>query len=221
MSKFTKKVYCTLDTETLGGATNPMNAYQLSGIIHDRIGGPIASYNYIVAEKYDQIRDDDYHKTHFDDYEHMVKTGTATMVATLEDAVNAVCALCDYYNVDTVMAFNASFDLIKGVAAPLLEGRDFIDLWLMACETLATRKDYSDFCHKHGLQSRSLKSCASSAEAFYRYITNDPYFEERHTAFADAMIEMEIFLACLRTHKKFTKNEVWYNAKGFKYVPKW
>ena len=221
MNKFEKKIYCTLDTETLGGATNPMNAYQLSGIIHDRTGKPIAAANYLVADKYDLIRDDDYHKAHFEDYEYMIRTGSATMVATLEEAVRAFCALCDYYKVDVVMAFNASFDLIKGAAAPLLEGREFIDLWLMACETLAKRKAYSDFCHENNFRSSTGKSCSTSAEAFYAFITNDPEFEEQHTAFADALIEMEIFLACQRTHKKFTRNEVWFNAKGFRHVPRW
>lgn len=216
-----RKVYCTLDTETLGGATNPKNAYHIGGVIHDREGEIIAPFNLLVAACYDQIRDDDYHKAHFNAYEEMVKNGSATFVPTLEGAVALVESLFDYYGVDTVMAFNASFDLIKGACSPLIEGRNFIDLWLMACETLAIRKKFSEFCHAHGLQSRSLKSCSTSAETFYAYITGDPLYEEQHTAFEDSLIELEIFKACIAAKKKFRQNVTMYDVRGFKLCPRW
>jgi hypothetical protein len=58
----------------------------------------------------------------------------------------------------------------------------------------------------------------------YAFITGNPEFIEEHTALADAMIEMQIFIRCLRTHKKFTKNVHCWDAKGKEYnkcFPKW
>lgn len=216
-----RKIYCTMDTETLNGATNPTLAYHIGGVIHDREGNILAGFNYLIAKFYDQIRDDDYHKAHFDLYEEMVRTGAATFVPTVEDAIGMVEALFNFYDVDTVMAFNAAFDLVKGVGAPLLTDRNFIDIWLMACETLAIRKKYSEFCHAHGFASHTRKSCSTNAQTFYAYITDNPTYEEEHTAFSDSLIEMQIFLACLRAKKKFTQNASWYDARGFKHCPKW
>lgn len=216
-----RKVYCTLDTETLGGCNYPKLAYHIAGIIHDREGKMIASFNYLVAQLYDQIRDDEYHKEHFDLYERMIEQGVATFVPTVDDAVNAINSLLTFYNVDTVMAYNASFDLVKGAGAPLIENRDFIDIWLMACETIAKKKSYSDFCHEHGFSSTSKKSCSTSAQTMFAYLMNDPEYKEEHTAFSDSFIEMSIFLACCRAKKRFTQNQVWYDARGFQHCPKW
>ena len=44
-----KKMYCTLDTETFGGAANPKGIYNLGGRIHDREGNVVASFNYLIS----------------------------------------------------------------------------------------------------------------------------------------------------------------------------
>lgn len=217
----TKNIYCTLDTETLQGITNPMLAYHIGGLIHDRQGNIIAPFNYLVGELFDQIRDDEYHKDHWSDYCEMVKDGTATMIPTVADAVEAVDALLTYYGVSHVMAFNAGFDLFRGPCAALRNGREFIDLQLTALETLACKKGYADFCRANGLRSRSGKCVATNVESYYAFIMNDPNFEEKHTAFDDARVEMAIFLACMATHKRFTRGQTFYDAEGFRYCPKW
>ena len=38
-----KNIYCTLDTETFGGAAFPKGIYHLAGIIHDRQGNILAT----------------------------------------------------------------------------------------------------------------------------------------------------------------------------------
>ena len=43
---------------------------------------------------------------------------------------------------------------------------------------------------------------------------------EEHTALKDAEIEMEIFLACLKMHKKYTKNVHQWDCKENKCFPK-
>ena len=215
-----KKLYCTCDTETIGGINNPKCAYHVSGIIHDNTGKIYAVFNYIVANLFNAIREDAYHKAHFSDYEEMIANGSVTLVPTIDDAVNAVNALLAYYNVQTVMAYNAGFDLIRGACSPLVENREFVDLWAMAIECLVIRKKYAQFCKDNNLRSKSGKTVSTSAETVYAYLTNNPDYEERHTAFEDSKIEMEIFLACIRAHKRYTKNKTANDMKLFYYLPR-
>lgn len=212
-----RKIYCCLDTETVGGINSPELAYHLAGPIFTRDGGILATFNYIVAELFDEIAKDDYAKANFGRYKEMIENGECSVVPTVDDAVNAIDALCNHYGVTTIMAFNSGFDLGRGACAPLIrqeKGREFIDLYLMALQTIVQKKSYIDFCRAHGLKSRSGKTVASSVEAVYAFLTDNPEFREEHTAFSDAKQEMEIFFACLATHKKFTRNCHTYDYPG-------
>lgn len=215
-------MYLTLDTETVGGANKPKGFYHLGGIVHDRSGNIYGCFNLLVMEWYDEIKNDDYAKKNFYKYAEMVKSGEVTIVPTEKDAIALVNAICEYYGVDYLMAFNSGFDYVKTKCKELLEGRQFIDIWLMALQTLAPKKDYQRFCHENELKSRNGKSIATSAESFYAYLTQNADYAEEHTALEDSKIEMQIFLACLRTHKAFTKNTHTFDFENrFQLFPKW
>ena len=200
-----KKIYCTLDTETVGGATNPEGFYHLGGIIHDRQGNIYGCFNYLIADMFDLIKDDDYAKKNFDLYLDMVEQGTATMVATQEGAINAVRDICDYFNVSTMTAFNSGFDYCKTMCRELLEGREFIDLWLMALQTICQKASYKKFCAESGRYNKK-GNCKTNAETVFAFLTNTPDYCEEHTALEDSKIELEIFNACIKSHKRFTPN---------------
>lgn len=211
-----KTIYCTLDTETVGGACGGNDIYNLSGIIHDREGNYLATFNFIVAENFKRIDEAFYGKKTFHRYGEMMGRGEITVIPTEAQAIEIVNNLLDFYNVRYVMAFNTAFDYTKTACSRLLEGREFIDIQLMAMQIFGGRKSYSDFCHANNFRSNKGRGnkCASSAEAYYAFISNNPDFEEEHTAFADSSIEVEIFVACLRAHKAFTKNCHWYDFGG-------
>lgn len=219
-----KNVYCLIDTETVGGASNPTGMYNLAGFIHDRKGNIICSFNYLVAELYDEIAKDSYAKKNFHKYEEMVKNGEITMVATERDAINNVKSLCDFYNVNICTAFNTGFDYTKTVCRELLENREFIDLYLASVQTILTKR-YANFCFENVLQSKSKKSIATSAESFYAYLVNDSSFSEEHIALDDCRIELEIFKAIMKTHKKIVKNchffDYFKEHKCWKTIPAW
>lgn len=223
MIKMNKTIYCTLDTETVGGI-KPTGMYNLGCTIHDKDGNIFATCSMLVMEHYDKIRNDDYAKKNFHLYEERLARGEMSAVTTEEEAVSIVRNLCHFYRVRYVMAFNSSFDFCKTICSTLLDEFEFIDLYLMALQTICHQKRYAQFCRANGFRSTSGKSCATSAESVYAYITNNPDYIEEHTALADALIEMEIFVRCLKMHKKFTKNIHQYNAKGREYnkcFPKW
>lgn len=199
--------YCTFDTETWGGVICPKGVYNLSGFIHDRKGKIIAPFNYLIAEYFEEINKDSYSKKNFHRYLEMIERGEITMVNTEEEAIQAVKNLCDFYNVRYIMAYNTGFDLCKTKCKKLIENREFIDIYLMALQTIGTYKKYEKFCIENKLMSKSNgKKIAKTAESMYAYLTNNPNYKEEHTALEDSKIEMQIFLGCLKTHKKFTKN---------------
>lgn len=219
-----KTIYCTLDSETVGGASAPTGMYNLGCTIHDKNGNIFATCSMLVMEHYDEIRFDDYAKKNFHLYEERLARGEMSAVATEEEAVSIVRNLCHFYDVRYVMAFNTGFDFCKTICRQLLDEFEFIDLWLMAVQTICHQKGYAKFCRENGFKSSSGKSCATSAESVYAYITNNPDYTEEHTALNDALIEMEIFVKCLSLHKKFTKNIHNFDAKGKEYnkcFPKW
>ena len=61
------------------------------------------------------------------------------------------------------------------------------------------------FCVENGYLTKK-RSLQTSAEVVYRFLTSNTDFIEEHTAFEDSKIEMQIFLECLKMHKKFTQN---------------
>ena len=216
-----RNIYCTLDTETFGGASNPKGIYHLAGIIHDRNGNILASFNYLIAEYYEEIEKDEYAKKNFYKYLDMIEEGVITSIASEAEAVKMVNALCDFYNVKYMMAYNSAFDFVKTECRNLIEDREFIDIYLMTLQTITHIKKYAKFCRENNLVSRSGKSVATSAESVYAYLTNNANYSEEHTALEDSKIEMQIFLACLATHKKYTKNIHQYDCKENKCFPRW
>lgn len=219
-----KTMYCTIDTETVGGAVHPTGMYNLGCTIHDRDGNTFANCSLLIMEHYDEILKDDYAKKNFPIYEERLLKGELTAVATEEEALSIVRNLCKFYNVKYVMAFNSGFDFCKTICKNLLDEFEFIDLYLMALQTICHYKSYAKFCIDNGFKTKAGKSCSTSAETIFAYLTNNPEYIEEHTALSDAMIEKEIFIKCLQTHKKFTKNMHQWDAKGESYnkcFPKW
>ena len=105
-----KNIYCTLDTETVGGASAPTGMYNLGCTIHDRQGKIFATCSLLVMEHYDEIREDDYAKKNFHLYESRLASGEISAVATEEEALSVVRNLCHFYGVKYVMAYNSGFD---------------------------------------------------------------------------------------------------------------
>jgi DNA polymerase III epsilon subunit-like protein len=216
----TKNIYCTFDTETVGGCTAPTGMYNLGAIIHDKQGNIFATTSLLVMEHYDEIDKDDYAKNNFNLYKERLTTGVMSAVATEKEAVEIVRNLCKFYNVKYVMAYNSAFDFTKTICKELLDDFEFIDIYLMALQTITHLKSYANFCRENNLLSKSGKSLATSAESVYAFIIDNPNYTEEHTALEDSKIEMEIFKRCAKMHKKYTKNKHQWDCKENKCFPR-
>ena len=209
-----KTIYCTLDTETVGGAANPKGMYNLGCVIHDKDRNVFATASMFVMEHYNDIEKDSYAKKNFHIYEERLNNGTMSAVATERDAVEVVRNLCKFYNVKYVQAYNSAFDFKKTICRELLNDFEFIDIYLMALQTITHLKGYRKFCVANGFKSGSGKTCATTAESVYAFITDNAEYTEEHTALSDAMIEKDIFVRCYKMHKKFTKNAHQWDCKS-------
>ena len=217
-----KTIYATLDTETVGGIDTPKGFYNVGVVIHDREGNIFATTSLLVMEFYDEIKNDDYAKKNFHLYAERLARGEISAVATEVEALNIVRNLLRFYGVRYVMAYNSAFDFTKTICRELLDEFEFIDLWLMALQTITHQKRYAQFCRDYEYKSRGGKTCATTAESVYAYITDNPYFFEEHTALNDALIEMAIFVRCIKLHKHYTKNvHCWDCTERNKAFPKW
>ena len=65
--------------------------------------------------------------------------------------------------------------------------------------------NYKKFCEKHKLFTDS-GNYSTTAEAVYRFVSNDVDFEEEHTALNDSIIEWEILFSCIKKGAKITDN---------------
>lgn len=208
-----KNMYMTIDTETVGGASTPTGAYNYGGIIHDKAGDIYATFSILVMEHYDEIAKDDYAKKTFPLYKARLDKGEITSVASEEDAIQIIRNLCRFYGVKYIMAYNSGFDFVKTRCKELLDEFEFIDIYLMALQTITHLKGYGRFCNEHEMYSKSGKTCSTTAEAVYAFITNNQEYKEEHTALSDAMIEMEIFKRCTKMKKRYTKNVHMWDCK--------
>lgn len=217
----TPTIYATLDTETVGGIDTPKGFYNIGVVIHDKQGNIFATTSLLVMEYYDEIRNDDYAKKNFPIYLERLERGEISAVATEREALDLVRNLCHFYGVKYLMAYNSGFDFTKTICRELLNEFEFVDLWLMALQTITHQKGYANFCRENGFKSRSGKVCATSAESVYAFITQNADYVEEHTALSDALIEMAIFVRCLKMHKHFTKNcHCWDCKEKNKVFPK-
>ena len=131
MIPMNKTIYCTLDTETVGGASTPSGTYNIGCTIHDRHGNIFATTNLLVMEHYEEIRNDDYAKRNFPIYAQRLASGEMSAVATEAEAVSIVSNLCHFYGVRYICAYNSAFDLrCRRLASKLIKNEQFRDQFL-------------------------------------------------------------------------------------------
>ena len=94
--------------------------------------------------------------------------------------------------------------LFHGLSIPI------IDIWGVACSSLINTQKYKVMCLENEMLTESGEFFKTSAEATFRYITQNMNFDEAHTALNDAEIETEIL------RRAFKRGKV---NRGIKYFP--
>ena len=211
--------YLTIDTETANSMDDPM-MYDLGGCIHDKRGKVYESFSFVIYDVFCADRElfnTAYYAEKRPMYEQQIRDGSRKIVSIFT-ARSHVHNLCKKYNVKAIIAHNARFDyrstnctlryVTKSRCRYFLPyGIPIWDTLKMAQDTICKQPTYirwcqaNDFCQKNGKPR-------ATAEILYRYISGNTEFIEDHTGLEDVLIEKEIFVRCIRQHKKM-RREVW------------
>jgi hypothetical protein len=191
----------------------------LGVVLTDKLGNVYITKSFLIQEIFnskDVEKAYYYSKSKWDYYNRQLEEGKTELVSW-EYAINEIKKLIVYYNIKQVSAFNLPFDRSAFYDTNRLLNGKFINFFNtlevecirgLACETLGKQKTYQRLALDNNLRSPSGQYLLTTAEAFYKYITNDYTFIEAHTGLEDALIETEIMARCYKVHNKRTRGRV-------------
>lgn len=117
-------------------------------------------------------------------------------------------SLCRKWDVTAIIAHNASFDIRvlnatmryqtkSKVRYFLPYGMEVIDTMRLAQATICKSDDYKKFCKDNNLMTNHpTPRPRASAEAIWKFLSQDVDFQEGHTGVEDTEIEARIYCAC-------------------------
>lgn len=211
--------FLVLDTETANSLDDPM-MYDIGGAVVDKRGHVYETFSFVIYDIFCADRklfDTAYYAVKRPMYEAQIARGERKIVG-IYTARRHVHALCKKWDVRAIIAHNARFDckstngtlryLTKSKVRYFLPyGIPVWDTLKMAQDTICCQPTYIRWCERNGYLQKNGKPRAT-AEILYRYITLNNDFIESHTGLEDVLIEKEIFVRCVRQHKKMRKS-VW------------
>lgn len=194
-----------LDTETAGKINTPL-VYDLGYIIIDDNGNTIKQRSYIIKEVYDnkKLFNTSYFKEKRPLYEERLKSGYSKKVY-LAYALRQLTKDMEKYGVD-LYAYNSPFDtkaikhtreyFKKEKYNPTQNG--IIDIMKLV-SNITNTQDYNVYCNKYNFTTKHKPPRSQrKAQTLYSYLTNNPNYQEEHTALEDSKIEAYILLATLK-----------------------
>ena len=212
-----RSYFLTIDTETANNMDNPL-VFDIGGAIHDKQGNVMETFSFIVKEVFYGMPDlmaECFYQAKLPMYRVQIEQGFRQVKSWYEVRTH-VHKLCDKYSVKAIIAHNMQFDYRSTNTTQRYltysKYRYFfpkdVPLWdtlSMARDTIVKQKTYIRFCEDNGYCTKNGKPRAT-AEILYRYITNNVDFTESHTGLEDVLIEKEIFVKCIRQHKKMKRS---------------
>lgn len=143
-----------------------------------------------------------------------LEEGTRTMATTYEIRQAMLNDIAEW-GIKEVAAHNARFDLnALNVTQRYVTKSKYrywfpydIEIWdtmKMARSVIHKMPSYKAFCEKHQYFTASGRM-RTTAEILWRFITDNPAFEESHTGLEDVQIESQILAYCLKQHKATEK----------------
>ena len=211
-----KSYYLVIDTETANGLDCPL-VYDVGFAVIDKKGNIYETFSYVVKEVFYGMRDvmqTAYYATKIPKYEEDIKSGKR-IVAPFAVIRAKVIEMLNKYQITAVIAHNMRFDYnaLNNTERYLTKSkyRYFLPfntpIWCslaMARTTIGRQPTYKIWCKERGYTTRNGMP-RLTAEVLYRFITQDETFDESHTALEDVLIELLIFVRCIRQHKKMQR----------------
>ena len=229
-----------LDTET--AKYNGIDTvYNIAWTIMTKSGKVKLQKSFLVADVYEKMfailkkdgtqwNNQDYYVTKSVMYESQLdkitfKKAWIDILKTLIEDIQA-------YDIPLITAYNVGFDKrviqtttelltktqitnIKNTVQVLDKRFNIYDIRIGALSTICQSKKYVNFCLENNFLSESCLELRTRAETLIRYIRNNPFVSESHTALEDVQIEAEILTRVLKKQPILTPCEG--NPKFFVY----
>ncbi len=199
-----KKVYAVIDTETVG--LKKKYIYDIAIVLTRRGEQPFYWQDWAVKE---MIENPLIEEAKF----FTPKVYEKKNIITWQQIQKEFNSLLHYYNVDVIVAYNMQFDIeaIQQTTKKLLNKEkfltkkvDYFDLWLNACNSFMSQKQYKEWAPKS--KAGNLRTNAESAYQFIiRYLNQE--YEHQHTALEDCFSEEKVLQHILKQKKKIIRNE--------------
>ena len=214
-----------LDTETANTLTDEDGKLDMSSVLVYDCGWSVVDTKGNVYEERSFVNRDifvnerelmqsAYYAKKLPQYFEDIRNGKRIMANTYEIRM-AMLADMEKYGISEVCAHNARFDLnaLNTTQRYITKsafrywfpyGTEIWDTMRMARSVIHKMPTYRKFCEDWDLLTKNGR-LSTTAENLYRFIINDPTFEESHTGLEDVQIEREIMWYCFRQHKAMEK----------------
>lgn len=207
------KKYLLVDIETTGSIARPL-MYDLGLMVIDLKGNIYETKSYVNVDVFSR-NDLMWNALYYNKVPQYLNriANKETELKSFNTIKSEVLNLMKIHNINTVMAYNASFD-IRGLnyTSQFFTNEPFFNdnikvecIMHMSAQVIFTKTSYI----KQALINKWLTdkgNIKTSAEMAYRYITNQVGFIEDHTGLEDVKIELQILLNCLKQKKKMNRN---------------
>lgn len=199
-----------IDTETANSIDQPL-PYDFGWAVVDTETGEIVDkHSYVCAEIFldKELMSSAYFAEKVPHYWDDIKSGKRQLKKFL-NIRKELWSCLKTFNIKHVGAYNMGFDKrasnndTRYLTSSYLRWFfpfkvELFCIWHMACTSFLNTSDYIRFALDNGFVSEA-GNIQTSAECAYRYLVNDPEFEESHTGLEDVLIETAIYLNCLKT----------------------
>ena len=222
------KYVCVIDTETANTVEQPL-PYDFGWAVLDTETGEIVrKFSYVCAEIFldRELMEQAYFAEKIPMYWDDIQTGRRKLKRLLNIRKEFWNCL-KTYGIYQVCAYNMGFDKrashndVRYITSSLIRwffpyNVEFVCIWHMACTSFLNTSDYVNYATINGFVSEA-GNIQTSAECAYRFLTNDPNFEESHTGLEDVEIECAILMNCLKTGDESMKYQpysaCWQNVQ--------
>jgi DNA polymerase III epsilon subunit-like protein len=214
-----------LDTETANTLADENGNLDMSNVLMydcgwsvvDTMGGVYLERSYINKDIFFEEQDlmqSAYYAKKIPQYVAEIESGKRIVSNTYEIRKQMLEDM-EMYHITEVVAHNARFDLnalniiLRYVTKSKFRywfpyGTEIWDTMKMARDVIHPMPSYRKFCEEYDLKTKNGR-LSTTAENLYKFLLNDPYFEEEHTGLEDVQIEREIMFYCFRQHKPMRK----------------
>lgn len=202
-----------------------MRVYDIGWVVVDGEGNPVHKANYVVQEVFSGsgsgLMQNAYYRDKLVWYECALRTGALTS-KPLADIWREFAECCKQWRIRHVWAYNVKFDIValngtvnhysNGFVPEFLPSSAIaLDLWEYFGRSFAATARYVKWCTAHQMIT-AKGNPITTAEAAYRYLTNNPEFVESHTALDDAEREAYILRRCRKRCSNVYSSKKWGNG---------